>query len=102
MSGSNEHNRVALVSITNEAHIERIFNLNIVEIDFQERHRMLEEAQEVVRRVAQYMEPASTIQRVCAHLAQRILLMKEITDLKSRQFLPHCVFIYTSTTQYAF
>jgi hypothetical protein len=93
MSGSNEHDRVALVSITNEAHRERIFNLNIVEIDFQEGWTMLEEAQDVVRRVAQYMEPASTIQRVCAHPAQRNLLLKVITDLKSRQFLPHCVII---------
>jgi hypothetical protein len=40
MSGSNKHDRVALVSITNEAHIEGIFNMNIVEIDFQERQTM--------------------------------------------------------------
>jgi adenine deaminase len=84
MSGSSEHDLVALVSITNEAHIEGIFNLNILEIDFQERQTMLEEAQEVLRTVAQYMEPTSTIQMVCAHPAQRNLLLKQITDLKSR------------------
>jgi len=34
------------------------------------------------------MEPASTEQRVCYHPAQIILLQKDITDLKSQQFLP--------------
>jgi len=39
-------------------------------------------------RVAQYMEPADRVQRVCDHPGQIIALQIEITDLKARQFLP--------------
>lgn len=93
MSGSNEHDQVALVSINEKAHIEGIFTMNIVEVDFQERLTMLEEVQEVLRRVAQYTEHTSTIQRVCAHPAQIIQLLKEITYHEFRKFLPHCAII---------
>ena len=49
---------------------------------------MLKEAQEVLRRVAQYTEPAAMVQRVCDHLAQIITLQKQITDLQTQQLLP--------------
>lgn len=49
---------------------------------------MLEEAQEVLRQVAQYTEPANHVQRVCDHPAQIIALQKQITDLQAQQFLP--------------
>jgi len=48
---------------------------------------MLEEAQEVLRRVAQYIEPANLVQRVCDHPAQIIALQKQIMDLLGQQLL---------------
>jgi hypothetical protein len=59
-----------------------------MEVDLGERQAMLEEKQEVFRWVAQCTEPVSMVQRVCDHPAQIIALQKEITDLKSQQFLP--------------
>ena len=44
---------------------------------------MLDEAHQVPRRVAQYMDPATTVQRICDHPVQIIALHKEITDLTS-------------------
>lgn len=88
MSGSDQHDQVALVSFDNQAHIGGIVNTNILEIDFMERQTMLEEAKEVFRWVAQYMEPTSMVQRVCNHHAQIIMLQKETMNLKSQQFLP--------------
>lgn len=97
MLGSDRHNQVALVSIDHKAYIGGIINTNIEEIDFPERHTMLEVAQEVWRRVTQYTEPTSTVQRVCDHRTQIILLQKEILDLKSQQFLPPrgCLYRYS-------
>jgi hypothetical protein len=88
MSGSEQHDRVALVSIDDQVRIGGIVNTDIMSVDFAERQAMLEKAQDVLRRVVQYTEPASTIQRVCDHPAQILGLQKEIADLKSRQFLP--------------
>ena len=48
---------------------------------------MLEEAQEVLRRVAQYIEPANLVLRVCDHPAQIIALQKQIMDLLGQQLL---------------
>jgi len=74
MAGSEQHDRIALVSIDDQRRIGGIVNRNLMEVDFAERQAMLEEAQEVLRRVAQYTEPASTVQNVCNRLAQIIAL----------------------------
>jgi len=65
-----------------------------MEVDCAERQAILEEAQEVLRRMAQYTEPTSMVQRVCDHPAQIIGLQTEILDLTSRQFLPPSVRSY--------
>jgi len=83
MSGSEQHDWVALVSADNHDIIGGIFNRNLLEIDFGERLTLLEEAQEVLRRVAQYTEPGAMVQRVCDHLAQINALLKQITDLQT-------------------
>jgi len=88
MSGSEQHNRVALVSADDQAIIGRIVNRNLMEIDIAERPAVLEEAHEVLRRVAQYTEPAAMVQRMCNYPAQIIALQKQITDLQTQQFLP--------------
>jgi len=88
MSGSDQHDRVALVSADDQDIIGGIVNRNLLEIDFGERQILLEEAQEVLRRVAPYTEPAAMVQRVCDHPAQIIMLQKQITDLQTQQFLP--------------
>jgi phage shock protein A len=59
-----------------------------MDVDFAERQGILEEAQDVLRWVAQKTDPGSTVQRVCHHQAQIIALQKEVTDLKSQQVLP--------------
>jgi hypothetical protein len=55
-------------------------------------HEELPEAfaqtQEVLMRVAQYSQPIREVQRVCEHPQQILELQREITDLKTRQFLP--------------
>ena len=81
MSGSEQHNRVALVSTDDQAIMGEIVKRNLLEIDFGERQTMLEEAPQVLRRVAEYTEPVAMIQRVCDHSAQIIGLQKQITDL---------------------
>jgi hypothetical protein len=52
MSGSEHHDWVALVSVDDHGCIGGIANRNLMEVDFAERQAMLEEAQEVLRRVA--------------------------------------------------
>ena len=88
MAGSEQHDRGALVSADDQAIMGRIVNKNLMEIDFAERQAVLGEAQEVVRRVAQYTEPAAILQRVCDHPTQIIGLQTQITDLQTHQFLP--------------
>jgi len=91
MSGSDQHDRVALVSADDQDIIGGIVNRYLLEIDFAERQTLLEEAQGVLRRVAQYIEPAAMVQRVCDHPAQITELQKRITDLQIEQFLlPEC------------
>jgi hypothetical protein len=52
---------------------------------------MLQDAHEVLRKVAGYTKPASMVQRVCDHPAQIIALQAEITKLKIQAFLlPRC------------
>jgi len=81
MSGSEQHNRVALVSADDQAIRGEIVKRNLLEIDFGERQTMLEEAPQVLRRVAEYTEPVAMIQRECDHPAQIFGLQKQITDL---------------------
>jgi hypothetical protein len=47
----------------------------------------LAQAEEILLQVAQYVEPADQVQRVCDHPAEIIKLQKKITDLKSQQFV---------------
>jgi len=88
MSGSEQHDQVALASADGQAMIGRIVHRILIEVDFTERKAMLEEAQDVLSRVAQYTEPAAMVQRVCDHPAQIIALQKQITDLQTQQLLP--------------
>jgi len=74
MSGSEQHDRVALLSADQQAFIGGRVNRKLLEIDFGERQTMSEEAQEVPRRVAEYTEPVARIQRVYDHPAQIIAL----------------------------
>jgi hypothetical protein len=76
MSGSEQHDWVALVSVDDHCCIGGIANRNLMEVDFAERQAMLEEVQEVLRRVAEYTELASMVQRVCDHPAHIIALQK--------------------------
>jgi hypothetical protein len=73
---------LALVPVDDQARVGGIVNRNWMEVDFAERQGILAEAQAELRRVAQYMEPASMVQRVCNHQAQIVAFQKEITDLK--------------------
>jgi len=91
MSGSDQHDRVALVSADDHGIIGGIVNRNLLEIDFAERQTLLEEAQGVLRRVARNTKPAAMVQRVCDLPAQIIELQKQITELQTQQFLlPEC------------
>jgi len=76
------------VSADDQDIIGGIINWNLLEIDFGERQTLLEAAQEVLRRVAQYTEPVAMVQRVCDHLAHIIALQMQIRDLQTQQFLP--------------
>ena len=88
MSGSEQHDRVALVSADDQAITGGIVNRNLMEINFVERQAVLEEAQEVLSRVAQSTECTAMVQRVCDHPAQIIASQMQITDLQSQHFLP--------------
>jgi len=70
MSGLEQHDRVALVSADDQAIIGGIVNRNLIEINFAERQAVLEEAQEVLRRVAQYTKPAAMV-RGCVTIRHR-------------------------------
>jgi len=64
---------------------------NLLEIDIAERQTLLEEAQEVLRRVARCTESEAMVQRLCDHPAHIVTLQKQITDLQTHQFLlPEC------------
>ena len=76
------------MSTDNQDIIGVIINRNLLQIDFGERQTPREDAQEVLRRVAWYTEPAAIVQRVCDHPVQIIALQKQITDLQTQQFLP--------------
>lgn len=68
--------------------IGAIVNRNLLELKFGERQTSLEDAQEVLKSVAQYTEPAGMVQRVCYHLPQIIALPTQITDLHSQPIRP--------------
>ena len=76
------------MSADDQAIIGAIVNRNLMEIDFAERQAVLEEAQDVLSRVAQYTKPTAMEQRVCNHPAQIIACQKQITDPQTQQFLP--------------
>ena len=88
MSGSEQHDRVALVSAEDQDIIGGIINRNVLEIDFGERLTLLEAAQKVLRRVARYTESVAMVQRVWNHPIQKITLQKQITQRQTQQFLP--------------
>ena len=64
------------MSADDQAIIGGIINRNLLEIDFAERQAVLEEAQEVLRSMAQYTNPAAMEQTVGDHPAQIIALQK--------------------------
>ena len=76
------------MSVDNQVIIGGIVNKILLQIDFRERQTLLEEAQEVLRRDAEYTEPTDMVQRVCAHPRLNIALQKQITDLQAQRFLP--------------
>jgi len=88
MSGSEQHDRVALVSADDQAINGGIGSRTRLKIDFWERQTSLEEAQDVLKSVALYTKHAAMVQRVCDHPAQMFALQKQITHLQTQQFLP--------------
>jgi len=88
MSGSEQHNRVAMVCTDHPAILRRIVNRNLLDIDFGERQTLLEDAQGMLWILWEYIEHTAVVQRVCDHPAQTIALQKQITDLESHQFMP--------------
>lgn len=74
--------------VHHQACIGGIVNTAITRANLAERQAMPEQALDVLRRVAQNMEPSSTMQQVCDHPAQIIELQEDITDHKSAQILP--------------
>ena len=80
MSGSGQHDRVALVPMDDQAIVGGIVNRNLLEIDFGVRQTFLENALEVRRIVGEYTEPADMVQRVRDHPAKILWLQKQITD----------------------
>jgi hypothetical protein len=87
MSGSEQHDRVFLEPVDDQACIGGIVKRNLMGMVLAERLVMLKEAQEMLRWVAQYMECTSTAQRVCDTSTHIISLHEEITEPKSHQFL---------------
>lgn len=65
-SGSDQHDRVSLVSMDDQNIMGGTMNSSIPDVGIRERQTIMETAQEVLRRVAQYTEPVSVVQRVCA------------------------------------
>jgi len=84
MSGSEQHDWVALVSTDDQAIIGGMVNRNLLEIDIRKRQTLLEEAQDVLMRVAHYTEPVAIVQKVYDYLAQIITLQKQTKDLQSQ------------------
>jgi hypothetical protein len=82
ISESEQHNRVALVSVDDQVIRWGFINWNAQQGDFAERQRILEQAQEVRRIVAQYTKPASTVQGMCDHPAKIIALQADNINLK--------------------
>jgi len=76
------------VSVNDQAIIGGVINRNVLEVEVTERQRMLEEAQEVLRRVVEYIKPAITVQRVCDHLVQIIALLAKIMNVMAQAFIP--------------
>jgi hypothetical protein len=79
MSVSNQHYRVALVSVDDHALIWEILNPVPEGIVFKKPQDRIGQAQDVLLQVAQYTEPADLVQMVCNHPIQIIQLQKEIT-----------------------
>jgi hypothetical protein len=86
MLGS-EQARVALVSADHQAVIGGIVNRNLLEIAFGQRQTLLEEKQQVLKRVAEYTEHTAIVQRLCDHMTQIITLQIQITDQQSQRCL---------------
>ena len=55
------------MSAGDHAIVGGIVNSHLLEIDFGERQTVLEDAQEVLRRVAKYTKPVAMVHRVCNH-----------------------------------
>jgi len=91
MSGSEQDDRVALVSVDNQATIGGLENRNKLGTDLGEGQTVQEPAQGVLRRVTEYTKLANILPRVHDHLALIITLQMVIMDLQAEQFLlPQC------------
>lgn len=91
MSGSEQDDRVALVSVDNQATIGGLENRNKLGTDLGEGQTVQEPAQGVLRRVTEYTKLANILPRVRDHLALIITLQMVIMDLQAEQFLlPQC------------
>lgn len=98
MSVSEQHNLVAQVFVVFQATFGGPADRNLLDEDVVERRTMLDLAQQGLRRVAQYTEPTSIVQRVHDHPSQILALQKQVTDLQAQPVLPpQCYYTVTET-----
>jgi len=88
MSGSDQHNRVTLESVDDQATIGGIINRNILDIEYSERQVVLRWAHDRRRMVGQYTEHSSTLQTMCEYPAHTIMVLVEMFYLHLGQVLP--------------
>jgi len=72
VSGSGQHHHAGLVSVNILAIIGGTIHENVLDVDIAKRWMMRENAQQLLRRLAQFTKPDHTIQGVCDHPAQII------------------------------
>jgi len=81
ISGSKQHDQVALMSPKNQDKKGKLLHMQGDSNGFEDTQETLAEWQEVVLWVAKYTKPAEMVQRVCADAAEIIRLPKEVPDL---------------------
>jgi len=88
MLESKQHERVALLSQEDQEKIRELLAIQGDGIRFEEFQEKWKECQVVLLSVAQYMEPAEMVPRVCNHACQIMALQKKITEQKAQHFYP--------------
>jgi len=76
------------VSADDQDSIGGFVNTYLLDIDFVERQMRPETPQQMLRRVAEYSEPASIVQSINDNPSQIISLQRQIAHLQAEQFLP--------------